>query len=171
MSEEFFGGHFDYMCTLDGMRQVFGFLFCFLYRQKREMLSLVAFWRQGILRVFHTITTGRCRNDIQHVIFLVSITITEGPSYWVNLWMEVFQTILQHLNQVESLAWNNLIRTMKLTSFFLASLSYLQTRGPRTVALCLTAAVGMTLAIFCRLVSKTHCCRLNEYTLGVHMGL
>ncbi len=25
-----------------------------------------------------------------------------------------------------------------------------KTRGPRTLALCLTAAVGMTLAIFCR---------------------
>ncbi len=37
-----------------------------------------------------------------------------------------------------------------------------KTRGPRTLALCLTAAVGMTLAIFfCRLVSKPHCCRLN----------
>ncbi len=33
-----------------------------------------------------------------------------------------------------------------------------KTRGPRTLALCLTAAVEMTLAIFCRLVSKTHCC-------------
>ena len=36
------------------------------------------------------------------------------------------------------------------------------TRGPWTLALCLTAAVGMTLAIFCRLVSKSHCCRLNQ---------
>ncbi len=35
------------------------------------------------------------------------------------------------------------------------------TRGPRTLALCLTAAVGMTLAIFCRL-SKTQCFRLNQ---------
>ncbi len=36
------------------------------------------------------------------------------------------------------------------------------TRGPLTLAICLTAAVGMTLAIFCKLVSKTHCCRLNQ---------
>ncbi len=28
-----------------------------------------------------------------------------------------------------------------------------KTRGPRTLALCLTAAVGMTLAIFCRLTA------------------
>ncbi len=41
------------------------------------------------------------------------------------------------------------------------------TRGPRTLALCLTAAVGMTLAIFCRLVSKTHCCRLNQLKCGL----
>ena len=37
-----------------------------------------------------------------------------------------------------------------------------ETRGGWTLALCLTAPVGMTLAIFCRLVSKTNCCRLNE---------
>ncbi len=34
----------------------------------------------------------------------------------------------------------------------------IKTRGPRTLALCLTAAAGLTLAIFCRLVSKTHSC-------------
>ncbi len=27
---------------------------------------------------------------------------------------------------------------------------------------CLTAAVGMALEIFCRRVSKSHCCRLNQ---------
>ncbi len=42
-----------------------------------------------------------------------------------------------------------------------------QTRGLRTMALCLTAAVGMTLAIFCRLVSKTHGCRLNQLKSGL----
>ena len=35
-------------------------------------------------------------------------------------------------------------------------------RSPWTFALCLTAAVGMTLTLFCRFVSKTHCCRLNQ---------
>ncbi len=39
-------------------------------------------------------------------------------------------------------------------------------RGPWTLALCLPAVLGMTLAIFCRLVSKTHCCRLNHLNLG-----
>ena len=42
-----------------------------------------------------------------------------------------------------------------------------ETRGPRTLALCLTAAVRMTLAIFCRFVSKTHCCRLNQLKSGL----
>ncbi len=41
------------------------------------------------------------------------------------------------------------------------------TRGPWTLALCLTAAVGITLAIFCRLVSKVNCCRLNQLNLGL----
>ncbi len=41
------------------------------------------------------------------------------------------------------------------------------TRAPRILALCLTAAVGMTLAIFCRLVSKTHCFRLNQLKSGL----
>ncbi len=41
------------------------------------------------------------------------------------------------------------------------------TRGPRTLALCLTAAVGMTLTIFRSLVSKTHCCRLNQLKSGL----
>ncbi len=41
------------------------------------------------------------------------------------------------------------------------------TRGPRTLALCLTAAVEMTLAIFCRLISKTHLCRLNQLKSGL----
>ncbi len=40
-------------------------------------------------------------------------------------------------------------------------------RGPRTLVICLTDAVGMTLAIFCRLVSKTHCCRLNQLKSGL----
>ncbi len=43
-----------------------------------------------------------------------------------------------------------------------------KTRGPRTLALCLTAAVRMTLAIFCRLVSKTHLCRLNQLKSGLN---
>ncbi len=30
------------------------------------------------------------------------------------------------------------------------------------LALCLTAAVRVTLAIFCRRASKTQCCRLNQ---------
>ncbi len=30
------------------------------------------------------------------------------------------------------------------------------------LSVCLTAGVEMTLEIFCRLVSKTHCCRLNQ---------
>ena len=30
------------------------------------------------------------------------------------------------------------------------------------LAVCSTAAVGITLGIFCRHVSKTHCCRLNQ---------
>ncbi len=49
--------------------------------------------------------------------------------------------------------------------YFLLSLTITPkswTRGPRTLALCLTAAVGMKLANFCRLVSKTHCCKLNQ---------
>ncbi len=37
-----------------------------------------------------------------------------------------------------------------------------KTKRSFTLALYLTAAVGTTLAIFCRLVSKTHCCRLNR---------
>ncbi len=44
------------------------------------------------------------------------------------------------------------------------------TRGPRTLALCLTAAVGMTLAIFCTLVSKPHCCKLNQLQSGLTPG-
>ncbi len=43
----------------------------------------------------------------------------------------------------------------------------LKTRGPRTLALCLTAAVGMTVAIFCRLISKHHCCRQNQLKYGL----
>ncbi len=42
-----------------------------------------------------------------------------------------------------------------------------RTRAPRTLALCLTAVVGMTLAIFCRLVSKTHLWRLNQLKSGL----
>ncbi len=45
--------------------------------------------------------------------------------------------------------------------------SQMKTRGPRTFVLCLTAAVRMTLAIFCRLLSKTHCCRLNQLKSGL----
>ncbi len=47
-----------------------------------------------------------------------------------------------------------------------ATCSHKYTRGPRTLALCLTAAVRMTLAIFCRLVSKTLLCRLNQLKSG-----
>ncbi len=47
-------------------------------------------------------------------------------------------------------------------SLFCDYSSNIQTRGRRTLALCLTAAVGIPLAIFCRLVSTTHCCRLNQ---------
>ncbi len=36
------------------------------------------------------------------------------------------------------------------------------TRGPWTLLLCMIAAVGMTLAVFCRLVLKTRCCKLNH---------
>ncbi len=42
------------------------------------------------------------------------------------------------------------------------------TRSPWTLALCSTAAVGMTLAIFCRLLSKTSCCRLNQLKCRVN---
>ncbi len=39
------------------------------------------------------------------------------------------------------------------------------TRGPWTLTRCLTDAVGMTLTIFCRLVSKTHYCKLINWNL------
>ncbi len=45
---------------------------------------------------------------------------------------------------------------------FSADIFYSNTRGPRTLALCFTAAVGMTLAIFCRLVSKTRSAAKNK---------
>ena len=51
-------------------------------------------------------------------------------------------------------------------SLFCDYSSNIQTRGRRTLALCLTAAVGIPLAIFCRLVSTTHCCRLNQLKSG-----
>ncbi len=44
-------------------------------------------------------------------------------------------------------------------------------RGPWTLALCLTTAVGMTKLVwqtFCKLVSKTHCCRLKQLKSRVH---
>ncbi len=43
----------------------------------------------------------------------------------------------------------------------------ISTRGPYTLGLCLTGEVGMTLAIFCILLSKSHGCRLNQLK---HLG-
>ncbi len=45
------------------------------------------------------------------------------------------------------------------------------TRGPRTLALCLTAAVGMTLAIFCRVCIKNSLLQTKSIEIWVYITL
>ncbi len=78
------------------------------------------------------------------------------------IWVDIIANIINYHNQLQSKEEGSL---MKKKQAFKQ-----KTGGPRTLALCLThvtAAVGMTLAIFCRLVSKTHCCKLNQLKSGL----
>ena len=88
-------------------------------------------------------------------------------SYRCDKWTEWLQNDIEHYKvkgtQVIQLKCSPIGR--HVTRF--PQWSNLKTRGPRTLALCLTAAVGITLAIFCRLVSKTHCGRLNQLKPGL----